>query len=232
MALTDAALTTLANVKTALGISGSSEDTRLERIIEAASALAANYCSRVFEVPITDDALGTLTEKQAGVGTPFLILNRPPIDEDQSIAVSIDGVTESTSNYEVHDAKGGVLYHKVGTWLITAPAAWGISRPPAFNFPRKLISITYRGGYVTPTQATTYSLTRDLPYDLEQAAIMLAVSIYNSEGRDQTISNESLMSYSVSYGAVGVGTSAKALLRKLAPSAALILDHYDIGGVV
>lgn len=95
MAVGSHALTTLANVKTWLDISGSSDDALLEAAIDRASAIIATYCDREF-------VSSTFYEWQMPQGERNLKVDNIPIQEvhtvafGHSLALSIESETAST----------------------------------------------------------------------------------------------------------------------------------------
>jgi hypothetical protein len=210
MALSQAALTTLARVKTALGISGSTEDSALETIIEGASAAAVNWCGRTFHRE--DD----IEEKLPGYSSMFLSVSRCPIVSVSSI--EYDGAELDSSGYEIHDAGAGMIYGLSGWVWTNAWANAPIGDVPLPGTERKLYTVTYNGGYVTPNQValSTFS-TRTLPYDLEDAIVDMVVDKYRSLGRDSSITSEKVLTGAVTYGgaqAVAVGHRAASVLAK------------------
>jgi hypothetical protein len=193
MAVPTGSLTTLTTVKSELNISSSTDDTYLERLIGAATAYAESICNRTFYYS------AAITESVAGYGTAYLQLSRAPLSSITSI--TFDGQTVSSDNYEIYgDGKAGLVYSPT-LWINTAMSGPGITKNSYPGSERKLYSVVYKGGYVTPTQDGTGSpvLTRDLPYDLEDAVIQLVVWRYRNRGRDQSVMSESLLNASVSY---------------------------------
>ena len=199
MALTDQALMTLADLKTELGITGSSEDAYLERLINSISAQVASYCNRIlhYEAGIVEDV--------AGYGETHLVVAQSPIISIASI--TLDGSTVSSDSYSIDNAKAGLIYRQDG-WV------WTASRLQIVN-PKKLpgsedkdYQVTYTAGYITQHQDDDLALgTRDLPYDLEDAAIRWAATRFRARGRDLSLTTEKIGQAQESYGA-GTGTSA------------------------
>lgn len=158
------ALTTLEELKSELLISGNTEDSYLARLINSASDAIRSYCGRDF-------AKDRRTEKRSGSGTPLLLLPLYPIAEVDSVIV--DGAALSPDSYDI-DAKMGALIRVGGIW-------------PASS--ERNITVTYTGGYVTPVQAAADpDLTRNLPYDIEEACIVTAATwaSHRSTPRDAT----------------------------------------------
>lgn len=210
MALSAAALTTLATLKDELGISDSSEDTRLERFIEQASAMIAAYLGRTLHYE------SAVVEKVAGDGTEHLLVKRPPVKAITSIA--LDGVTVDSGDYEIYDADAGIIYNVAGWDWTTVRTADGVARPPLAGSERRLYTVTYAGGWECPTQSGTGATA--LPKDIEAAAISLAVTLRARRGRDRDIASESMMSYSVSF------KDASTVKSGLPADVAAMLDPY------
>ena len=214
-ALNAGALTTLAAAKEELGITDSTQDDRLRRLINAATSTINRYCGRVFsKATITD-------ERQLLVGGPRAVVGRAPIVSITSI--TIEGATTAidSSSYIRENDEAGVLYFKSGL-----PASGfhrgGISqdRQPGTEAP--ILLFTYVGGYVTPAQADTggayAAATITLPDEIETACLDL-VGYYNAHrGTGGTIASESLGDASVTYkdedtGAGGAEVSIPAHIR-------------------
>jgi len=198
------ALTELAAVKTELGITGSSDDDYLNRAINAASDFVEAYCGRVF---YWDD---DITEALKGFGDYHLVVSRKPLDT--IIAITYDGSTVDSGNYEIHDADAGIIFAP-GRWNNTAYRDTTPTQDPIEGTNRKLYSVNYKAGYVTPKQETDDpTLTRNLPWSLEQACIDLVTAQYRSKGSDKNIKSERLMSWSVVYGDQAIPPSIKTVL--------------------
>lgn len=192
MALTAHALTTLAAVKTELSISDSGSDDILTELINRASGLIEAHCDRHFEYS------AAVAEAAAGFGLTMLQVARTPLLSLTSI--TYDTATVDSDSYSIHSAGAGTIYRE-GGWVWTAGSLANIARDPLPGTEQKLYTVTYAGGYVTQPQVDDDgTLTRTLPYDLEQACILAVVQSYRQLGRDRAIKSESLLKYSVSYG--------------------------------
>lgn len=189
-------LTTLQNVKIELGISlpDTSMDEYIERLIKAATDAIERYCQRHFSY------VDVFTETVAGYGTPFILVSRTPlvsIQEIRILGVSI-GANIDPNEYEIYDREAGSIYRQSG-WPWSAGARGDITREPFPGTERKIIEVTYSGGYVTPDQEVHLLLPRTLPYDLEQICIDTVVSMFRERGENKAITSEGLMSARVSY---------------------------------
>ena len=221
MAVPTGSITTLANAKAELNIptATTTDDTYIERLIGAMTQFAETFCRRRFYY----DA--AITEYVAGFGTAYLQLARPPITSITS--VTLDGSTISSSNYSVNGLlNSGLIYSEVG-WANTGLVGSGITKNHTPGTEQKLYTVVYKGGWVTPTQDGTGSpvLTRDLPYDLEDAVIQLVAYRYRQRGRDQSIMSESLLNASVSYKQPFVTAET---LKTLLPNVYDILRGYTL----
>ena len=198
MALADNALTTLATVKTELGITVTTFDTVLERIINTVSEQIENYTKRKFKQQ-------EHTEKYTGTNTLKLLLNQYPVSEVDEVIYK----EESYTDYEIDYTSGILVSERI--WEQTGISK-GLSTRTAY--PKADIEVTYTAGYILPKDATEES-PRTLPYDLEDACIEAVTANYLSRGQDKSIVSERLMSASYTYDrATGMPVS---VIKKLAP---------------
>lgn len=210
MALASNALTTLATAKSELQLTGSCDDSYLERLINAASDFVEQYTGRSFYNEAAK------VEKVAGYATAFLTVSKSPLNSIASI--TFDGETVAAADYEIHNAGAGMIW-KRGGWVWTAPRRQDITDPPLPGYERRLYQVTYDGGYITPNQVGT----RDLPYDLEDAALRLVAMRYRQRGRDPSIVSERLLSWSASY---DKGSGGSETAPGIPPDVVSILDRY------
>jgi hypothetical protein len=204
----DSDLTTTAILTSELG--GSVDATALARILGSASDACRSYLGRG---AIHYNA--AIVEKHAGKQRLRLVLERPPVASIGSI--SIDGSAVDSDQYEIEDADAGLIYRRDG-WLFTGLLRDGIVGDALPGSEQKLITVTYAGGWVTPNQAGT----RSLPFDIEEACIITAVSMYRNRGSNWHVASESLGDASVSYrpAVAALPDAARALLdpyRRLLP---------------
>lgn len=190
--LTSHALTTLDEVKTELGIAVATYDDVLKRMINAASDAIRRYCERTFYYE--ED----IAESVPGFGGTRLIVSRAPIVGDID-SITYEGAALSTDSYSIESASAGIIYGQYGfSWTARASGAaisYGIPGTEKSSY-----VVTYNGGYITPQQVIDDgTLTRSLPYDLEDACIQLVTMRYRRQGRDPTIGSEKLLSWNVSY---------------------------------
>lgn len=177
-------LTELDTVKAELGITSTDFDTLLTRFIKVSSDKIRNYCGRDF-------ALTTVDETITHDGRFRIVLSKFPVTTVTS--VTYKGVAVDSANYILTNPDAGFLdYISTDTWKYTGGA---------YDY-----VIRYQYGYVLPSFATG---TRNLPYDLEQAAIDLVKQAYFSRERDPDIAKETVPQvYETQYRSAIAGSSA------------------------
>lgn len=150
-------LTVLATVKEELGVTVSTYDARLARLIHEASADCERYChGRVF-------AQETVTETFRnvwGLRAP-LVLDRYPVTAITSVVV--DGTTLAADEYEV-DGSSGIL--------------WRLSSDTRISWAGYKIAVTYTGGF---------ELLATLPRDVERACIEQIKALFYGGPRDPNL---------------------------------------------
>ncbi len=152
VALTSNALTTLATLKSVLGISSSTEDDNLNRAINVASQRIENLLNRkLYYQSITD-------ETQPGNDSSRLYVDVYPIVTLTSITEN-DATVPATS-YEISKSSQGEIYRNSGLWYWNGRAYNNIMRDRAYEDDTyDYYKITYAGGYVLPKDAVAASLT-------------------------------------------------------------------------
>ena len=186
MALAANALTTLATMRDELGITDDSQNDRLTRMINVASAAAESYTNRTFQ-------RGTRTQKIRPPNGPRIFLDATPLASITSI--TDDGATVDSSEYEIEDASAGIVFRSSG-WGgrdLTVPRS--IVGDVMTGTGKSWLSITYIGGYVLPNDAGD----RDLPYDIEQACILTVTSLFRGRGRDRAVASKATGDASFSF---------------------------------
>lgn len=203
MSLDDNALTRLETVNGELGYttgSNTSRDSRIERYI--------NEYSDLFEA-VTGRAWYWQTNHVENVGATgrreIRVHDHRPIDTVNSVHFD-DGQTRTeidSGQYEVRGdrhAERGVIRRINGAWEDTRVVETNVQihRVPGTAEPH--YEVDYDGGYVTPEQdANNGGLTRDLPQDIERAAILYAVYRESQEGQDPTVESISMDSGSITF---------------------------------
>lgn len=149
------ALTTLAAVKLHPGMSDTSDEALLAQLINQASADIESRCNRT----LTRET--RTAEAYTGDGGKKLYLDLYPVTAVSS--VTLDGV--AVTDY--------ILTGKSG--LLTREAGW--TRGLA-------ITVTYTGGYQLEAVTGPPATARDLPFDLEGAAITLVSYLKGIDGNE------------------------------------------------
>lgn len=203
MALTPSVLTSLATVKTELGLAVTTHDTRLERLITAASEMIADVLGR--DVSYS----GEVVEHVKGYGTALITLERRPVLAIESVVelgtelaatdyeLAVDPTTSRSDSGIVRRLSGE---NALGTWPWTAQRRPDISQDKLPGSEAAAIVVTYSAGFVTPEQAASANWatlnpsapTRTLPYVLEEACIELVVSLFRAGGKDRNITLEAV----------------------------------------
>lgn len=204
-------LTTKETVKTELGISGSTDDTFIDTLIEQASALICSFAGRSF-------IKETVKETLPAFGGKRLVLSRVPVITVTAVKYGDDLITIPSTDYAVEDAVVGFLRHKTGVWDWTAAQTYGTLSAPVPGSEWAYYEVTYEGGYILASDST-----RTLPYEVERACIDAVKGAYLGRKRDPNVSQESAVDVgSVTYvsGAGNAGAVA------LPPSSRSALEYY------
>lgn len=220
MALSDSALTTVAAVETELGLAPGSEP-RIEGWIEDASEAIAEYIGR----PLHYSA--SITENHAGDGGDSLLLRRRPVvsvtgTSHAGAALAVDAV-------EIEDADAGALRFLGGLSNDDGAVYPGVSQDVIVGSARRLYSVTYAGGWVTPAQAVALGLPVTLPRVLQRACVAAVAWMRANPGGgadSSSIASESLLGYSVSYRDVGAQLSSGGGSVGLPASVCAMLDRF------
>ncbi|MFW9928140.1 MAG: phage head-tail connector protein [Candidatus Thorarchaeota archaeon] len=160
---------TVSEVKTYLGITGSSEDTNLGTLVDSVNTFIPNYTNRTWD-------LTTYTEElYDGSGHAALILKNRPVVSISEILVNTEEVTERSDVNEigwfVYDYDQGIVYNN-NLWTRG----------------RGNIQVSYIAGYEDADA---------LPSDLKHACLELASFFRTMRGKSGIVS-EALGSYSYS----------------------------------
>jgi hypothetical protein len=205
------ALTTLDAVKTELGITGTADDAWLQSQIDVASTLCCAYLGVVMA---TDGSMRlgreTLTEtirlnrgerrRRFDVRRRDLMLSRWPVVQVNS--VTIDGTALLGDEYEVDGASGVLLRLGGGQ-----PSHWV----------GNTVEVRYEAGWLLPGQPG-----RNLPNDIEDAAIGLVKVQWYSRTRNPLVKAESVPGVvDVQYRVGATGTNGA-----LPPEVTAKLDPY------
>lgn len=183
MALSTQALTTIANVKTYLDISDTSQDSKIEQLINSVSDDIASRCNRVF-------LSAERTEKLTGNGRQTLLLTYYPITDVKSVTANDTALTEAT-DFDVLADEGSLLKIE-GVW--PKIESYQMLRPPYIpelpyvdeNSIKRNIEVVYTAGYILPYQAASGEtpVVPTLPYDIEMACIKMIAADINRKGSE------------------------------------------------
>lgn len=134
-------LVTTAEVKTFLGLTGSTHDTLIGVLIDLVSEFIEDFCQTHFS-----DA--TITEKIDG-GGEWLITTRSPIISITSITDTTDSSVTSSSDYTFY-AKSGMIYltDPIENDTIQIHNKWPVGK--------QRFSVVYHGGYATIPNAVKW----------------------------------------------------------------------------
>jgi uncharacterized phiE125 gp8 family phage protein len=151
---TSTALTTVAAVKQAMGLSVNTFDGLLTRLIDAATDALQEYSGRIFTRQV-------YTETLEGTAHPYLMLTHAPIESIASVVADSEVVTD----YTIRDAETATLFRQVG-WQRTAWVGWDVERYNVPGTAELTIVVEYTAGWLLPGDTG-----RDLPERYEEAAI-------------------------------------------------------------
>jgi len=198
MAVGTYALTSLANLKTYLNISGTTNNTFMETLVDRATALMEEYTRRNLKArDYSYDSDSEDYDKDNAVmdgnDRDVLILPQRPVNSLTTLRVNEQAISESTGVY-------------VCGWMIDKKR--GMVRLRCYLFTKGMdnVELAYNAGYST------------VPDDLEQACIEQAAWMYKQSPVGQGllgVSSRSLQDGSISY-------TAKDLL----PQVKLVLQNY------
>lgn len=176
------ALTTLEEVKSQLSITASDEDEYLEKAILKSTAVITAWLNVASAVD-GSKTIGseTLVETfRLNRCQDELLLSRPlPFMPVTITSVTENGVAVAADEYELHE--GGILYRLTSD---DEPAHW----------PTGKIVVTFTAGWLLPDDDA-----RNLPYDIEEAAISLIKATRFSRSRDPMLRSENILESLYSY---------------------------------
>lgn len=198
-------LTTLALVKTFLGITVNTYDSLLGFLIGSASAAIVDYCQREF----AEESIEEIIE---GSGMTSIMLTRTPIIEVTAVSYNGTALDLSADNIRIENADAGLLYREAGFWSYSnaVPGLIDIEKSP--NRGKAVWTFEYKAGYSLPSFSTPGD-GADLPKTIQQATIDTVITWYKSKDRDQSIQSERIADiYQVSY-AAGTGSTLSSASR-------------------
>lgn len=220
---TNTDLTTLANVKAMLNITGPAQDPFLQRLLHSASRWAENYIGR-----------GMLTvqsyaETKAGYGRRQMMLRHTPLRAIDRILDGTDSGSATeilSSEFMAEDRAAGILERPQGWgWTPTFmgrqfDSAFPLEFTPLSGQEEKPWLVGYRAGWTLggistdspnwSTQKGSTSTGRTLPEDVELAVLFRTQAFYT--GGDEAQS-ESLDDLSVNYRTLGTDKDGMLITR-------------------
>lgn len=226
-------LTTLAKLKTHLGITDSSEDDKLDQLLDEIDEAIASATGRARVAGYHPFASVEATEYLDGTGRELLTLPRRPVTAIDSLLVDQDG----------HYGHGTDAFPASSAWtvgtdfvprtlekteenagLLVSLKALGWGDPPAvWPEGRGNIKVVYTAGYGVEQSDGTYS---GIPADLELAAHLLASEVRKAaeQGVGGPIGGETLGRYSYRLLADG----DRALSSEIARATAIVARYREI----
>lgn len=178
-------LVSLADTKTFLRISDTSDDAILTLLIQDASRAIEDYLGY-------DLFRQTYVEDLSGQGGNYLLVSRVPLESITSIVKDDSTTSLDSTTYEIHDMRVGSIYSTVG-WSFSPFYSGDIA--PGDPDPKKdsqNYQVTYVAGYqpaddttVTSTVSTNLST---VPGAMKMAAYNTVRDWYFTVDRDRTIS--------------------------------------------
>lgn len=192
-------LTTLANVKAELSVTVNSQDTLLKRYITSASAAAAQYCNRKFQVETVQDEVWP-AKGSWPVASAFetLQLARWPV-------VAIVSLTED-GTVLVEDTDFIVDYETAQLTRLDS----GSGRNRRWDATPKVIQ--YQAGYA------------QTPADVEDAVIRMVSRRYAAKGRDPNLKQENVVGVLERSWWIATGSDS----GNMSPDISDILDNYRV----
>lgn len=188
MALVNA-LCTLADVKTLAGISDTSQDARLELIINQVSSQIASYCARVF-ARATHSA-----EMYAPSNRQLLILRQSPVISVSAVTIEGNAVTDYVVTPEY--ANAGMIYLERG-WSAKELMRVFLTDDPVAG--QRAIAVSYIAGYYLPGDVGYVAgADTSLPFDLQMVTCQMALAAYVQARRNNWDGLQSMTEGGLSY---------------------------------
>jgi hypothetical protein len=212
------ALTTIADVKTLAGISDTSQDARLELLINATSMFINNYCQRTFKRTTYTN------EEYSPSNRQLLILRNYPIVSVTTLTVD-DTLQVQGTDYIVTPeySKSGMLYRAYGWTGRTIDREYLTLDPVAM---KRTVKVTYIAGYYLPADVGyVQGADTALPADLSYACNLMVLSAYIQARKNNFDGLTSMSENGLSY-AWGNLENAKNNQSGLSSNVAGILNKY------
>lgn len=219
---TTAKLTTTTRLESELGITLDAD-----QLTWAASAIdeVSAACARFVGFPLT--YLAAAVERVQGHDAVLAFVRRTPVrsltaldwvDVDgNETDLTLDGVEIMDIDDETGFGRTGAIRRNSG-WS-SASVRSGVRQSPVPGSSRQAYKLTFAGGWVTAQQAADdVTLTRDLPFDIEAAALIEVVARFRRRGRDPGVKSERALDGAVTYESdeakrYGLNTTTLGMLR-------------------
>lgn len=180
----DNQLTTLTRLKSYLGITSSSQDAKLTKLIIGVSQFVQRYCRRKF-------ATGAVVELYNGNGGKDLFLNANPVSTSPALTL------ERRSDYNNSDS-----WETVSSELYFIDYTKGkITMEGCFWEGTQNYRVSYTGGYILPSSSSYQDGTdddKDLPYDLEMC-VWDIIALQLNTSKSKGVSRERVRDVDVTY---------------------------------
>jgi len=206
VAATDKSLARLDDVKAELGITDSSSDARLIRLIKEASAAAVSYTGREF-------IQETVTEKLPSPGGRLIVLERTPIVSISSVKFK-NGTALDASEFLIENPDAGIVRRLDKDWTITRVFDHNITLLPT-RFGEPDWEFKYVAGYMLDAGFGELQL----PEDVQLAVTEITKAQFLRIGRDPTVVTETVDDDTIRYADQGQ-------VRRLPIQAIELLDAY------
>lgn len=220
MALVNA-LTTLADVKALAGISSSdtTQDARLEAIINGVSSQVSTYCARNFKRQTYTGETYSPSNRQ------LLILRNMPVVSVSSITIDGTAQTQGTDYILAPEyADAGMLYRE---WGWTGQTINRLNLVSDVISMRRSILITYIAGWHLPGDAGYIAGDpASLPLDLQYAVQQIALAMFIQARRNNWDGLTSLTEGGLSYGWGNQSITAKNNNSGFSQQSGAVLNKY------
>lgn len=161
------ALVSLADAKTYLNIAGTSDDAKLEKVIDRASDLIEQHCQR----PLKEATYTNL--RLRGSDSPILRPRARPINIVSAITIKVDGTTQTIwkqesdgdpANFDVIVGSGSPEMPNGQRDHFYRAGAWKASSSQPYN-----VLLSFTGGLAT------------IPDDLQEAALLIVQKLWRDQ---------------------------------------------------
>lgn len=215
-------LTRRETVKNELGLTTTDDDDLISDMIARASSAIARETRRTFGVE-------TVIETMDGSGSRLLPLTRTPIVEVTEVTEDGTAITD----WLIEDDEAGALYRAAGWGRSGGLRMWGTEAYasgyilPGYRDQR--YSVTYRAGYLLPSDVNPFMLEpacpQNLPGAVEQACLETVKAWYLARDVDPALSSVQVGQLRVSYRDQGSSSTPPGALP--ASALGLLRNYYQ-----